>query len=110
MIESNLSLPHNLAALVLGIFHENERSNHLKMWEANLTFMKCEYVKIYEILMCGLVFGDSWEKISNLDQDVFLLINNFLIHGCYGSAEISYPSLLPWLSFIPKKVNTDLII
>ncbi|XP_050138704.1 E3 ubiquitin-protein ligase listerin [Malus sylvestris] len=77
-----------LAAAVFGAFQETDPACHSSMWDAVLLFSKR--------------FPDSWTSI-NVQKVVLNRFWNFLRNGCFGSQQISYPALLPFLDTVPSK-------
>lgn len=77
-----------LAAAIFGAFQEKDPACHSSMWDAVLLFSKR--------------FPDSWTSI-NVQKVVLNRFWNFLRNGCFGSQQISYPALVPFLDTVPSK-------
>lgn len=77
-----------LAPALLGAFHEKDASCHSSMWDATLIFSR--------------KFPDAW-SYCNIDKVVLSRFWHFLQNGCYGSKQLSYPRLVPFLDSIPPK-------
>ncbi|GAM27077.1 hypothetical protein SAMD00019534_102520 [Acytostelium subglobosum LB1] len=78
---------------ILGLFSEKDPSTHLFMWDAIISFLKKYKEK-------------AWEGVD-ARKHVLPRFWAFLRTACYGSYEISYPMVLPFLSFIPNSVVGD---
>ncbi|XP_010535346.1 PREDICTED: LOW QUALITY PROTEIN: E3 ubiquitin-protein ligase listerin [Tarenaya hassleriana] len=76
----------SLAPTVLGVFQENNPICHSSMWEALLLFSKN--------------FPQSWTCL-NVQKSVLNPFWQFLRNGCFGSQQISYPSLILCLEVMP---------
>lgn len=77
-----------LASTILGGFQEKDPSCHSSMWDAMLVFFRR--------------FPDSWNYI-NVQKIILNRFWHFLRNGCFGSQQISYPSLVPFLDSLPPK-------
>jgi hypothetical protein len=98
-VEPNLE---KLSPVILGIFNEKENSAHGNMWECVLSFMKGDNC----ILLSNVVaFPQSWTFIK--PKSTFPRLWAFLRNASYGSLNISYPSFLPYVHFIPIDVTKD---
>lgn len=78
-------------------FTDQDPTVHGEMWQAVLLFTK--------------TFPDGWAAASLVsskgkDRSLPARLFSFLGKGCFGSANVSYPSLLPLLSFLPASVAT----
>ncbi|KAK1272073.1 E3 ubiquitin-protein ligase listerin [Acorus gramineus] len=78
-----------LSSAILGAFQEKDASCHSSMWETVLLFSRR--------------FSESWSHV-NIQKIVLSRFWNFLRNGCYGSQQLSYPSLLPFLDCVPQNV------
>lgn len=83
--EGNIKL---LAAAILGAFQEKDPTCHAPMWDA--IFLFCQK------------FPDCWEKI-NVQKTILNRFWHFLKNGCFGSQQISYPSLVLFLEVVPPR-------
>lgn len=90
LIEENLQY---LSPVVLGILNEKESSAHQEMWQTYLVFLKN--------------FPHCWRYVS-VDDVVLPRLWEFLKNGAFGSGIITYPSLLPLVSFIPTEKIGDI--
>ncbi|KAI7738214.1 hypothetical protein M8C21_032883 [Ambrosia artemisiifolia] len=82
-----------LAPVILGAFQEKEPTCHSFMWEALLLFSRR--------------FPESWTTL-NVHKTLLNPFWNFLRNGCFGSQQVSYPSLVIFLDCIPPKaITTD---
>ncbi|KAN0018268.1 hypothetical protein ACTFIU_010882 [Dictyostelium citrinum] len=80
----------DFSSKVLGLFSEKDSSTHLYMWDAIISFLK--------------QYGDkAWSNVD-VRKHVLPRLWAFLRSGCYGSFELSYPSILPLLTFIPNSI------
>ncbi|KAK5577128.1 hypothetical protein RB653_002066 [Dictyostelium firmibasis] len=80
----------DFSSKVLGLFSEKDSSTHLYMWDAIISFLKS--------------YGDkAWGNVD-VRKHVLPRLWAFLRSGCYGSFELSYPSILPLLTFIPNSI------
>jgi hypothetical protein len=87
-----------LTPLVFGCLGEKESSNHSPMWDMILSFASS----------CGYGDGNnaspsssvSWFDHVNLPKAVLPKLWSLLRHGCYGSAEGSYPAVLPLINVL----------
>ncbi|KAF2069388.1 hypothetical protein CYY_009292 [Polysphondylium violaceum] len=79
-----------MSSKVLGIFSEKDSSTHLYMWEAIISF-------------CKRYKDQAWEGVD-ARKHVLPRFWALLRSGCYGSYELSYPSIFPFLTFIPSTV------
>eukprot|EP01132_Coremiostelium_polycephalum_P004030 gene4030-5044_t len=86
-VEKNLK---NLSSKILGIFSEKDPSTHLYMWDAIISFLKR--------------YGDRAWQFVDARKHVLPRLWAIMRAGFYGSHELSYPSLLPLLTFIPDSV------
>ncbi|XP_047330718.1 E3 ubiquitin-protein ligase listerin isoform X2 [Impatiens glandulifera] len=77
-----------LATAILGSFQEKNPACHSSMWETMLLFSK--------------LFPNSWTTI-NVQKIVLSRFWNFLRNGCFGSQQVSYPALVPFLGCLPLK-------
>ncbi|RVX22716.1 E3 ubiquitin-protein ligase listerin [Vitis vinifera] len=77
-----------LASTILGSFQEKDPSCHSSMWDAMLLFSKR--------------FPDSWRSV-NVQKILLNRFWHFLRNGCFGSQQISYPSLVLFLDSLPPK-------
>lgn len=73
---------------ILGAFQEKDPSCHSSMWEAVLLFSK--------------KFPESWTSL-NVSKIVLSRLWHFLKSGCFGSQQVSYPSLILFLETVPSK-------
>lgn len=85
-VEANISW---LTPVVVGLLNDTESSNQAHMWEALLTFFK--------------YYPEAWSHI-NARKQVLGPLWVILRNGTSGSAAVTYPSLLPLISLIPKEV------
>ncbi|EAL70330.1 RING zinc finger-containing protein [Dictyostelium discoideum AX4] len=80
----------DFSSKVLGLFSEKDSSTHLYMWDAIISFLQ--------------QYGDkAWSNVD-VRKHVLPRLWAFLRSGCYGSFELSYPSILPLLTFIPNSI------
>ena len=77
-----------LAPTILGAFQEKDPSCHLSMWDAMLLFCKR--------------FPECWRAV-NVQKILLNRLWHFLRNGCFGSQQISYPSLVLFLDSLPPK-------
>ncbi|XP_052185068.1 E3 ubiquitin-protein ligase listerin isoform X2 [Diospyros lotus] len=77
-----------LATEVLGSFQEKDPACHQAMWDMILLFSKR--------------FPEGWTTI-NVQKAMLHKFWHFLRNGCFGSQQISYPALVPFLNAIPPK-------
>lgn len=85
-VETNLQV---LTPSILGIFSDIDPSTHSELWECVLIFMKN--------------FPQSWDLVQPQKQ-IFPRIFSFLEHSSYGSGSVTFPSLLPYVNFIPSQI------
>jgi hypothetical protein len=88
--ESTLAL---FSPLVFGCLGEKESGNHSPMWDMVLSFASC---------------SSSWSEHVNLSKAVLPKLWSLLRHGCYGSAEGSYPAVLPFINLIVQNSTSSL--
>ncbi|KAM0040615.1 putative transcription factor C2H2 family [Helianthus debilis subsp. tardiflorus] len=77
-----------LAPVILGAFQEKDPTCHSFMWEALLLFSR--------------KFPESWTTL-NVQKTLLNPFWNFLRNGCFGSQQVSYPSLVLFLDCVPPK-------
>ncbi|EGG18283.1 hypothetical protein DFA_03777 [Cavenderia fasciculata] len=80
----------DLSTKILGLFSEKDPSAHLFMWNAIISFLK----KYKEQAWIGV----------DVRKHVLPRFWAFLRAGTFGSFDLSYPSILPFLSLIPDGV------
>lgn len=83
--EGNMKI---LAAALLGGFQEKDRACHSSMWDA--------------ILLFSNKFPESWTSV-NVQKIILNRFWDFLRNRCFGSQQISYPSLVLFLDTVPSK-------
>ncbi|XP_026457015.1 E3 ubiquitin-protein ligase listerin-like [Papaver somniferum] len=83
--EGNMKL---ISAAILGSFQEKDPTCHSPMWETVLLFSK--------------KYPESWAP-ANIQKTVLNRFWQFLRNGCYGTQQISYPMLVPFINTIPPK-------
>ncbi|XP_068634592.1 E3 ubiquitin-protein ligase listerin [Aristolochia californica] len=83
--EGNLK---TLSASILGAFQEKSPTCHSSMWHMILLFSKR--------------FPESW-SLTNVQKNVLSRLWHFLRNGCYGSQQISYQNLVPFLETVPPQ-------
>jgi hypothetical protein len=77
-----------LAAPVAGAVGERDAASHAAMWGALLSFFRAA--------------PDAWARV-NLQKAFFPRLWALLRHGCHGSAQASFPALLPLLALLPAE-------
>ncbi|XP_024158804.1 E3 ubiquitin-protein ligase listerin isoform X2 [Rosa chinensis] len=77
-----------LAAALLGGFQEKDPACHSSMWDA--------------ILLFSNKFPESWTSV-NVQKTVLNRFWDFLRNRCFGSQQVSYPSLVLFLHTVPSK-------
>lgn len=77
-----------LSGMILGAFQEKDPVCHSSMWDAVLLFSRR--------------FPDSWYSV-NVQKVVCSRLWHFLRNGCFGSYQVSYPALVPFLDTVPPK-------
>lgn len=77
-----------LAAALLGGFQEKDPACHSSMWDA--------------ILLFSNKFPESWTSV-NVQKAVLNRFWDFLRNRCFGSQQVSYPSLILFLQTVPSK-------
>ncbi|CAN1266381.1 E3 ubiquitin-protein ligase listerin [Linum perenne] len=91
------SVPHvfndqnmrTVAVAVFGAFQEKDPACYSSIWDTVLLFSKR--------------FPDSWTMI-NVQKNFLARFWNFLRHQCFGSQQVSYPSLILFLESVPSNV------
>ncbi|KAG9455167.1 hypothetical protein H6P81_008071 [Aristolochia fimbriata] len=84
--EGNMKI---LSASILGAFEEKNPTCHSSMWHMILLFSKR--------------FPESW-SLTNVQKNVLSQLWPFLRNGCYGSQQVSYQHLIPFLETVPPQV------
>ncbi len=77
-----------LAAPVASAVGERDAASHAAMWGALLSFFRAA--------------PDAWARV-NLQKAFFPRLWALLRHGCHGSAQASFPALLPLLALLPAE-------
>ncbi|XP_042045298.1 E3 ubiquitin-protein ligase listerin-like [Salvia splendens] len=77
-----------LAGTILGCFQEKNPACHSSMWETLFLFTKS--------------FPNSWASV-NVQKTIVNRLLNFLKNGCFGSQQVSYPSLVLFLEIVPSE-------
>ncbi|XP_040991883.1 E3 ubiquitin-protein ligase listerin isoform X1 [Juglans microcarpa x Juglans regia] len=77
-----------ISGMILGAFQEKDPVCHSSMWDAVLLFSRR--------------FPDSWTSL-NVQKVVCSRLWYFLRNGCFGSYQVSYPALVPFLDTVPPK-------
>eukprot|EP01133_Synstelium_polycarpum_P001206 gene1206-1393_t len=80
----------DLSSKVLGLFSEKDATTHLFMWDAIISFLKKYKEK-------------AWEGVD-ARKHVLPRFWAFLRSGAYGSHVLSYPMVLPFLTFVPDHI------
>ncbi|CAN1180129.1 E3 ubiquitin-protein ligase listerin, partial [Linum perenne] len=91
------SVPHvfndqnmrTVAVAVFGAFQEKDPACYSSIWDTVLLFSKR--------------FPESWTMI-NVQKNFLARFWNFLRHQCFGSQQVSYPSLILFLESVPSNV------
>ncbi|RZC63169.1 hypothetical protein C5167_024930 [Papaver somniferum] len=83
--EGNMKI---ISAAILGSFQEKDPACHSSMWETVLLFSK--------------KYPESWAP-ANIQKTVLNRFWQFLRNGCYGTQQISYPMLVPFINTVPPK-------
>lgn len=99
MISSDEETLALFTPLVFGCFSEKESGNHSPMWDMILSFMSnCTHAgSKSEFPSCP---SSSWSDHVNFNKAVLPKLWSLLRHGCYGSAEDSYPAVLPFINLL----------
>ncbi|KAI8815800.1 uncharacterized protein EV422DRAFT_341201 [Fimicolochytrium jonesii] len=66
-------------------FDDKDKTTHGDLWNAVLTFLK--------------TFPEAW-MLASEKKPLFPKLYTFLRNGCYGSASLSYPCLLPLIAIV----------
>ncbi|XP_076904678.1 E3 ubiquitin-protein ligase listerin-like [Bidens hawaiensis] len=88
LTEANIK---TLAPVILGALQEKDPTCHSSMWEALLLFSR--------------KFPESWTTL-NVHKVLVNPFWNFLRNGCFGSQQVSYPTLVLFLNCVPSKAIT----
>lgn len=78
----------HLADAILGAFRETDPSCHSSMWDVILLFSR--------------KFPESW-SILKIKKSALSRFLHFLRNGCFGSQQVSYPTLLLFLDVVPAQ-------
>ena len=84
---SSADILSHVSPIVFGAIGDKESGNHPSMWGM--------------VLSLASTHPKSWNNI-NLNKAVLPKLWSFLRHGCYGSAEGSYPAVLPFIALLPQ--------
>lgn len=87
LLSSESTLSH-LAPYAFGALGDKESGNHPSMWDM--------------VLSLASTHTQAWSSV-NLNKAVLPKLWSLLRHGCYGSAEGSYPAVLPLVSLLPTQ-------
>ncbi|KAJ3676469.1 hypothetical protein LUZ60_003881 [Juncus effusus] len=82
--ESNIK---TISQQILSSFQDKDPICHSSMWEMIITFSK--------------KFPEGWSKVS--EKSVLSQLCSFLRNGSYGSQNVSFPVLVPFLDCVPVK-------
>lgn len=88
---SLLTTTPSLSKDVLGLFGEKDPLTYPSLWNALLSFITA--------------FPAAWDNVD-ARKHVFPRLYAFLRAGVYGTYLVSYPSLLPFISLIPRSLST----
>ncbi|KAI3927104.1 hypothetical protein MKX01_029872 [Papaver californicum] len=77
-----------LSTAILGSFQEKDPTCHSSMWETILLFSK--------------KYPESWAP-ANVQKTILNRFWQFLRNGCYGTQQVSYPILVPFINTLPPK-------
>ncbi|KAJ7982619.1 E3 ubiquitin-protein ligase listerin [Quillaja saponaria] len=77
-----------LAEAIFGILQEKDPTCHSSMWDLILLFSKR--------------FPVSWNSV-NVHKTILNPLWHLLKNGCFGSQQVSYPSLVLFLNYVPPK-------
>ncbi|KAI3987208.1 hypothetical protein MKX01_031692 [Papaver californicum] len=83
--EGNMKI---ISTAILGSFQEKDPTCYSSMWETILLFSK--------------KYPESWAP-ANVQKTILNRFWQFLRNGCYGTQQVSYPMLVPFINTIPPK-------
>ncbi|KAL4534477.1 hypothetical protein Ndes2526A_g05373 [Nannochloris sp. 'desiccata'] len=100
MISSDEETLASFTPLVFGCLGEKESGNHSSMWDMVLSFASRCGNDGSNKKSSSSSSSSSWSDHVNLNKAVLPKLWSLLRHGCYGSAEGSYPAVLPFINLL----------
>jgi E3 ubiquitin-protein ligase listerin len=99
MISNDAATLALFSPLVFGCLGEKESGNHSLMWNMILSFASATTCA-RDSSHSSACSAQSWSDHVNLNKAVLPKLWSLLRHGCYGSAEGSYPAVLPFINLL----------
>ncbi len=103
MVASDDDTLELFSPLVLGCLGEKESSNHSSMWDMILSFASITSTTTTH----STTTSTNWCDHVNLSKAIFPKFWSLLRNGCYGSAETSYPAVLPFINLLVQNTTSS---